>query len=207
MYYGGQWASDGTNVYMVSSFNQWGFFVSEFTGNGSYEIIVENYLPDGETCGLPRNVGIACAPDGTPYIFEALWTASKMQVYKVSKDQKTVSEYGPGIPISITSNGSTSNCAVFGINPESGQFICAVEEGESEKVLKFKYLDESLQWNDFDYSFTIGNDSAYIKEIALDCAADGITWVAVRIGNNKGGDGIEGIHLFSIGLEDDILPE
>jgi len=208
MYYASKVVYSGDKVYMVSAFNIYGFYVSECTNSGAYNHIVNNYLPEGESYGLPGNLGIDCDPDGNIFIFEALAKATKMQLYKVDKENNTVVEHGPGLPVGISSTGGTENAAAFAINPANGQIICAIEETtETSKTLVFKYLDDNLAWNDLSYTFPVGNEKAFIKEFAMDYANNGIAYVAVRIGNNKGGNGVEGIHLFSIGLEDDILPE
>lgn len=210
MYYSNATASTADKTYSVFALNQYGFFVTAYSANGSNEIIVSDLVPEGETCGLPGNLGIACAPDGTPYIFEALWKAGAMQVYKVDEANKTATAYGSPLKVVISeSMGTVDDPAAFGINPVTGQMVVAVEETaeDGSKTLKFKYMDEGGNWVDFNYSYPVGNDKAFIKEIGLGFSSDGICYVHTRIGNNKEGDGVVGIHLFKIGLEEDIIPE
>ena len=194
MYYGSVVTKYGSKVYMLSAYNQYGFYVHELTGGNTLTPIVEDYIPSGETYGLPGNFCIACDSKGTPYIFEALAKGTKMQIYKVDASGKTVSEYGPGLAITVSSLGSVTEDAAFGINPVSDMFVAVIDDPDA-KVPVFKYLDENLQWQDFTVDFAKEPKSSYI--IRYDSKGTG--YVAFTTA--------DGLEFFSIDYEDDIIPE
>lgn len=196
MYYNSAVTNSNGKVYMVSALNEYGFFVHELKGNGDFSLIINDYIPEGEQCGLPGNIGIACDSEGTPYIFEAIWSKSVMQIYKVDVEKKSLNEYATALPIAISSSGGTTHDAAFGINPVSNLVVAVVDGGEDAKSAPvFKYLDETMQWNDFDTDFADAAKSAFNVRFTK----DGVGYISFSTAN--------GIELFQIALEADILPE
>lgn len=195
MYYVSATASYGDKLYMVSAYNQYGFYVQELTGNGVVKNIIENYLPDGEQHGLPSNIGIACDKDGVIYILEVLRSKNAMQIFKVNADNSTITPYGAAFPgaLTISSSGSVTEDAAFGISSTSNQVFGVMDS--AEKTVKFMTLDESLAWSEIKTDFAAEPKSTYMVK----SAADGTVYVAFSTA--------DGIELFSLGLEADILPE
>lgn len=196
MYYCSTVAKTGDKVYLLSALNEYGFYLSEMTGNGVFAQIIEDYIPEGEKCGLPGNMGISCDSKGTPFLFEAVWSKNKMQIYKVDVAAKTVQEYAAGLPIAISSQGGTTHDASFGVNPVSDMIVAVVDGGEDAKAAPvFKYLDESLQWVDFASDFDVPAKSAFVIRFN----SKGVGYVAFSTA--------KGIELFSIDYEEDVIPE
>lgn len=192
MYYTSDIVAAGEKRYIGSSFNEFGYYIHEVGADGSLTSIVDNYIPAGEKCGLPGNVSIAADGEGNLYFLGAVWSGAIMQLYKVDIAGKTMNAYGTGIPVSISSSGGVSTKVEFGINPVSGLFVAAYDDTEGPA---FIFINESLQWNKFEVS-----DAAAAK-------------TDYKILFNKEGNGYiayisaNGIELYGIGLEADIIPE
>ncbi|MBQ0044131.1 MAG: hypothetical protein KBT05_03825 [Bacteroidales bacterium] len=195
-YYISTAAMAGDKLYLLSALNEYGFYLHEVAANGDLLPIIEDYIPEGEKCGLPGNLGLACDSKGTPYLFEAVWSKNKMQIYKVDVAAKSVAEYASGLPIAISSQGGTTHDAAFGINPVSDMVVAVVDGGEDAKSAPvFKYLDDSLQWNDFKSEFADVAKSAFVIRFN----SKGVGYVAFSTA--------KGIELFSIDYEEDVIPE
>lgn len=192
MFYGADWATDGSKLYIVGSFNEMGFYVFEATGNNAMNPVVNNVFPENEKCALPGNIGISIDGNGVPYIFEALWAQGKMQIYKVDVNAGTVTPYGATFPVSISTSGGVNTKAAFGVNPQSGMVISVVD---GETAPKFQYLDENLQWAAFESDFTVPAASNY--SVKFD--SNGCGYIAFTTADD--------LQLFTIDFEDDIIPE
>lgn len=194
MYYTSYAALTGEKAYIASSFNQFGYYVHEVNADGSLTTIVDNYLPSDAPYGLPANLQLKAGKDGALYFFAANASGDgSMQIYSVDLTGKTLKSYGAGIPITIGSNGSISVGGAFGINPVDGLTVAVY--GNKGEAPKFIYLDDSLQWSEFKVEAPVA--TATVFEIVYD--KDGNGYAAYQSEN--------GIELFRVGLEADILPE
>lgn len=194
MYYTSSAAVTDSKVYIGSSFNEFGYYVHEVNADGSLTTIVNNFLPDGAPYGLPSNLQLKTGKDGGLYLFAAVAAGDgSMQVFSVDQNAKTLKTYGAGIPITIGSSGSISVGGAFGINPVSGLTVAVY--GLKNEVPAFIYLDDSLQWS----SFTVDAPAASATTFEVLFDKDGNGYVAYQTS--------EGIVLFKVALEADVLPE
>lgn len=193
MYYTSSAVVTDSKVFIGSSFNEFGYYVHEVAGDGTLTTIVNDYVPAGEKCGLPGNVQLAAGPDGQLYLLGAVWTANVMQIYSVDQSAKTLKAYGAGIPVEISSNGSVTEGCAFGINPVTGLTVAAYGKKNAAPVIAC--LDDNLQWSNFAVELPVATDTVF--QVAFDKAGNG--YIAFLTA--------EGITLFKVGLEADILPE
>ena len=193
MYYTSSAVVTDSKVFIGSSFNEFGYYVHEVAGDGTLTTIVDNYIPDGQQCGLPNNVQLAAGVNGQLYFMGAVWKAKVMQIYSVDQSAKTLKAYGAGIPVEISDGGSVTEGCAFGVNPVTGLTVAAYGKKKNAPVIA--YLDESLQWSNFAGEFPVATDTAF--QVAFDKAGNG--YIAFQTA--------EGITLFKVGLEADILPE
>ena len=194
MYYTSSAAVTDSKVYIGSSFNEFGYYVHEVNADGSLTTLVNNFLPEGAPYGLPSNLQLKTGKDGGLYLFAAVAAGDgSMQVFSVDQNAKTLKTYGAGIPITIGSNGSISVGGAFGINPVTGLTVAVY--GLKNEVPAFIYLDDSLQWS----SFTVDAPAASATTFEVLFDKDGNGYIAYLTS--------EGIVLFKVALEADVLPE
>lgn len=190
MYYGSSVAVVGGKAYLGSSFNEFGYYVHEVNADGTLNTIVDNFIPEGEKCGLPGTFALKADSKGILYFWGAVWQAGIMQLWKVADGSFTA--YGDGVPVTISSSGSVSNKSAFGIGV-SDLFVSIVENGD--KIPVFKYLNDQYQWVDFTMDAPVAAKSA----CSMAADKDGNLFVAYI--------SADGIELYRIGLEADIIPE
>lgn len=190
MYYGSSVAVVNGKAYLGSSFNEFGYYVHEVNADGTLNTIVNNFIPANEQCGLPGTFALKADSKGTLYFWGAVWKAGVMQLWKVADG--TFTAYGDGIPVKISSSGSVSNKSTFGVGV-SDLFVSVVEN--DDKVPEFKYLNDQYQWVKFNMEAPAATKSAF--SMAAD--KDGNLFVAYI--------SADGIELYKIGLEADIIPE
>ena len=190
MYYGSSVAIVDGKAYLGSSFNEFGYYIHEVNADGTLSTIVDNFIPAGEKCGLPGTFALKADANGTLYFMGAVWNAGIMQIWKVADG--TFTAYGEGMPVTISSSGSVSNKSTFGIGV-SNLFVSIVEDGD--KIPVFQYLNEQYKWVKFEMDAPEATKSAF--SMAAD--KDGNLYAAYISAN--------GIELYRIGLEADIIPE
>ena len=194
MYYGSSAVIGDEKVFIASSFNEFGYYVHEVNADGTLTTIVDNFLPEGAPHGLPGNLQLKGGPDGSLYMLGAVRVGDgTMQVFSVDKAANTLKPYGPGIPVTISSNGGISANFGFGVNPVNGMVIVVYRQSENFDV---HYLDENLQWA---YLGPISDAKAGIN---IEFDKDGVGYVSML----TDGD-IAAIRLHKIALEEDIIPE
>ena len=190
MYYGSSAAIVDGKTYLGSSFNEFGYYVHEVNADGTLSTIVDNFIPEGEKCGLPGTFALKADSKGTLYFWGAVWNAGIMQLWKVADG--TFTPYGDGVKVKISSSGSVSNKSTFGVGV-SDLFVSVVEN--DEKIPEFQYLNDQYQWVKFSMDAPVATKSAF--SMAAD--KDGNLYVAYV--------SADGIELYKIGLEADIIPE
>lgn len=188
MYYGTSVAICNGKAYAGSSFNEFGYYVHEINADGSLKTIVDNFIPAGEKCGLPGSFCLKADANGTLYFMGAVWNAGIMQIWKVANG--TFSAYGDGFPVKISTSGSVSEDSVFGITGQN--VFVSVVDGENGTV--FQYLNDAYQWVKFDVDAPAAKGA-----FSMDTDKDGNLYVAYV--------SADGIELYKIGLEADIIPE
>lgn len=193
MYYTSSAVVTDSKVFIGSSFNEFGYYVHEVAGDGTLTTIVNDYVPAEQQCGLPNNVQLAAGVNGQLYFMGAIWKAKVMQIYSVDQSAKTLKAYGAGIPVEISDGGSVTEGCAFGINPVTGLTVAAYGKKNAAPVIAC--LDDNLQWSNFAVELPVATDTAF--QVAFDKAGNG--YIAFLTA--------EGITLFKVGLEADILPE
>lgn len=189
--------SKGT-VYAVTSNNLYGYYV--FNVSNSWETLVDNYIPDGETYGVPSSLAIKVGPDDAVYVLGAISSKAQYQIYRYNKDAATKLETFAG-PVQVTpgSSGAVKETMCFGINPTTGEIVGAYIK---ESKLYFAVIDENRQWTEFKEVEGVKTPSAG-DSIALAFAPDGTGYIAIVAEVES----VSSIELFKIGLEADVLPE
>lgn len=198
-YYGSCFTSFKGKNYMLSSFNEWGYFVYEVGDGCALTPIVYDFKPGASEYGVSSNFNIATDGDDL-YVYVYDVAAAKMQVYKVDFNEKKLVEYGEGIPATFGTTG-VNEASTFSVSP-TGLTVAAVEDAEHN--VTFKYLNSSLQWENFTLTeSTIKNSSTGVFRIAFN--SDGVGYIAypgetddVKIGK---------IEVYKIALETDVIPE
>jgi hypothetical protein len=192
MYYGSSAVIGDDKVFIASSFNEFGYYVHEVNADGTLTTIVDNFLPEGAPHGLPGNLQLKGGPDGSLYMLGAVRVGDgSMQIFSVDKAANTLKPYGPGIPVSISSNGGISADFGFAVNPVDGLTILAFDDSEN---VSFGYLDDNLQWAWFAVNPVDATSAYYID---FDKAGNG--YIAYL-------DSSKNIVLYKVALEEDIIP-
>lgn len=199
-YYGSCFTSFKGKNYMLSSFNGWGYFVYEVGDGCALTPIVYDFKPGASEYGVPSNFNIATDGDDL-YVYVYDVAAAKMQVYKVDFNERKLVEYGEGIPATFGTISGVKEASTFSVSP-TGLTVAAVEDAEHN--VTFKYLNSSLQWENFTLAESaVKNSSTGLFRIAFN--SDGVGYIAypgetddVKIGK---------IEVYKIALEADVLPE
>lgn len=192
MYYGSASAIVGNQVFIVSSLNEFGYYVHEVNSDGSLTTIVEDFHPAEAPHGLPGNLQMKAGPDGQLFILAAVRSGdNSMQVFTLDKEAGTLKTYGAGLPITVSANGGISEDYGFGVNPVDGLVVMAWDDSESTSI---SYLDDNLQWVGFTGIFDDATSPFFV-----DFTKEGTGYIAYQ--------GSENIVLYKVALEEDIIPE
>lgn len=196
VYYGSTNVVLGGKTYMLASFNMWGYFVYEIGDASALTPVVYDFKPGSSQYGLPGNLTLSTDGENL-YVFAADLSASKMQVYKVDINSKTMTEYGEGLSVTIDSNGGITGNATFSASP-SGLLVSAIND--SDKNTYFKYLNSNLQWENFPTTEKLAATTTS-PDFRIVFDSEGTGYVAYTSSeNNK-------IEVYKIALEADVLPE
>ncbi|MBR5034601.1 MAG: hypothetical protein IKX71_04770 [Bacteroidales bacterium] len=194
-YYTSAYVIVNDKVFIVSTFNGNGYYIHGIGADGTMTTVVENYVPDSAPYALPTNIQLKKGTDGTIYMMGAVNAGdNSMQIFSVDQDAHTLKTYGAGLPVTIGSGGSISQGFGFDINPLDGLFVSAYADTENAAVLS--YLDDNLQWSNFDVEAPAVSNKSPVY-VAFNSQGD--CFVSYLSAN--------GIELFRVGLEEDILPE
>ena len=193
-FYASCYAIVNDKVFLATAFNQCGYHIHEVGADGSLTPVVVNYVPGDSPHGLPSFIQIVAGKDGALYFFGADRGAGAMQLYSVDQSAKTLKSYGAGIPVEIGSSGGISIGSAIGVNPVDGLTIAAYDVKKDQKPV-IAYLDDSFQWA----PFTVDPATASDTTIQVAYSQDGKGYIAYETA--------DGIVLYSVGLEADILPE
>lgn len=214
MFYLARFAKVGDKLYGVFTSNKAGLYVYELSGSSWGSPLVSAFVPAEEETSLPGNLSCIAGPDGKMLVFTARWNKGAMQVYQF--DGSALVEYGGSFPIGIGSSGGTDD-AVFAANPVTGALFAVTKNSENQIV--FTVMDENLQWSDFSYLGSVEtlpdtsseDPNATIKVFGAPGAYGGAGLAFDEKGNAivvyPDADMKSGYHVYSVGLEDDILPE
>ena len=183
-------------TYMLAAFNMWGYMLYELGDACALSPVVYNFKPGASQYGLPANLTLSTDGENL-YVFAADVAASKMQVYKVDINSKTMTEYGEGLGITVESNGGITEDATFSASP-SGLLVLAIND--SDKNTSLKYLNSNLQWENFPTTEKLAA-TVSSADYRIAFTSDGTGYVAYT---SSEGNKIE---VYKIALEADVLPE
>lgn len=195
IFYNGPIASINGKQYGFFTANWYGLYVYEFSGSAWSTPIIQDYIEDGEKNMLPGNMATA-TKDGKILLLATNQVAAQVQIYEFD-GTATLGKYGDAIPVNVSSSGSP-DVVVFGVNPTNGQIIIVKLDEESKPW--FSVMDENRKWSDFvAVEGAPGSYGGIFMGFDLNGSAL-IVWPDKDRAQN-------GFPLYSIGLEDDILPE
>lgn len=192
-YYGSANTTHKGKTYMLSSFNEWGYFIHEVGDDCALKTVVYNYKPGTSKYGVGTNMAISSDGENL-YVFASDESNTKMQVYKVDFEGKTLTEYGEGLTVSI-SKGAPQESAAFAAS-SNGLLVSAIEDSDHNTY--FKYLNANLQWE----NFTMPESPVAISSTGdyhIVFNSEGTGYIAYTSAN--------GIEIYKIALEADVLPE
>lgn len=210
-HYGDQGASDGVfyagvtakdskgNVYVATSSNLYGYYL--FNVSNNWEMMVENFLDEGEPYGVPGCLSVLVGPEDVLYVFASVSSKAQYQLYRynANSDKKLEAFAGP-IQMTAGGSGTIKETMRVGVNPVTGEIVGAYV---MDSKLYFGVIDENRQWTEFTEVPTTSPVAAG-DAFALKFAPDGTGYLAVVLAPEKV---VTSIDLFKIGLEEDILPE
>ena len=193
-FYGSANTTHKGKTYMLSSFNEWGYFIHEVGDDCSLQTVVYDYKPGTSDYGVFVNMTISSDGENL-FAFVSDKSNTKMQVYKVDFEGKTLTEYGEGLTVTISTNGTPKESAAFAASP-SGLLVSAIEDSDNNTY--FKYLNSNLQWENFTMSeapVKISSTGDY--HIVFNSEGTGyIAYTSDKV-----------IEVYKVALEADVLPE
>lgn len=197
MYYTSCAVENDGKIYIVSSFNQFGYYVHEVNADGTLKTIVDNFIPDNAPYGIGSNLQMKLGPNGTLYVLAVVNAGdNSMQVYTVDQNAGTLKPYGAGSSaISILSTGAEEDYGMA-VNPIDGLVVSVYDTEKGKGAPVFAYLDDNLQWNTFEVDNPALSTSAFYMQFDKTGENCYVAYMAA-----------DGINLYRIGLEADILPE
>jgi len=215
-FYGGPTAKLGDKTYGFFTANLCGIYVYELSGLTWSKMLIEDFKAEGETFMNCGNFATANR-DGKILLLATHHQASVDQIY--SFDGTALTPYGASFEITIGGMANAPQRVMFGVNPTNNQI--AVVKMDPEHYPMYSFMDENLQWEDFAYVGTVvtsqkenpeGGEPTTVTEHDIPAATDD-TFFALF--DTKGTlyviwpdvDKKSGYHVYSISLEDDILPE
>ena len=164
------------------------------SGSAWSQAIIQDYMEQGEKNMLPGNMATAIKNDKI-LLLATNQVAAQEQIYEF--DGSKLAKYGDAFAIPVTSSGSP-NPVVFGVNPVNGQVM--VVKLDDEKKPWFSVMDANGKWEDF---VAVEEGLASYGGLAMGFDKNGNALVVYP----DDARGQSGYPLYSIGLEDDILPE
>lgn len=195
MFYVAQAVPVGDELYVVMSLNYYGYYLYKVKSN-TWTKVIEDFMPEGETLGIPTNLTIRKDADDNVFVFAASSKAAKMQIYAI-QDNKFV-KYADALAYTAGSSGSIAEASTFFIRPD-GTFVVIRINKESE-LPEFCVLDENRQWTEWQTA----NDVKQYSGFDAAMAPDGTILCAYT---SRDEAKVTRIESFTIGMEPDILPE
>ena len=203
VFYCASGANTASAAYVITSVNGHGYSVYKNTDGSNWSLVVDNFVPEGETLGVP-SPSLRLDKDGNLYALVSRYTNGTMQVYKLDEANATLVPYGNMLSAVYTEGPQLT------INPVTNEFIAVKLHniGTSSNPVyqpQWASLDaETKQWSDF--SAIVVDGSARSFQLAYN--ASGEVYLAYYLQTPVEGVGTAtSIELCKIGIEDDILPE
>lgn len=194
IFYSGPTAVLNGKTYGFFTANYYGVYAYELSGSSWSKALIENYKETGENNMLPGNMATAIKNDKI-LLLATNQVAAQEQIYEF--DGSKLAKYGDAFAIPVSAGGSP-NPVVFGVNPVNGQVM--VVKLDDEKKPWFSVMDANGKWEDF---VAVEDGLASYGGLAMGFDKNGNALVVYP----DDARGQSGYPLYSIGLEDDILPE
>lgn len=222
IFYSGTVVKMNGKAYGMVTANQYGLYVYELSGSSWSTMIVDNYKADGEDYMNPGNFAIA-EKDGKILLLGTLTKTKQDQLFVF--DGTSFKPYGNPFDVSEgwSSIANTPSEAHMGVNPVNGQIV--VVKCDPDDYPMYSIMNENLQWEEFVFLGTAtkkvieadpaveGSEPEIVYEHDIPAAYGGTCSLAF----DKAGNILvfypnserkeSGFPLYSIGLEDDVLPE
>lgn len=195
IFYNGPTATLNGKVYAFLTANWYGLYVYELSGSTWSTAIIQDYMEEGEKNMLPGNMATA-VKDGKILLLATNQVAAQEQIYEFDGTSE-LKKYGDAFDITVSSSGSP-NPAVFAVSPVDGQVMVVMLDDEAKPL--YSVMDANRKWEAF---VTLPEAPASYGGLAMGFDKNGN---ALVIWPDKD-RGESGFPLYSIGLEDDILPE
>ena len=209
-------------AYGMVTANQYGLYVYELSGPSWSTLIVDNYKADGEDYMNPGNFSIA-EKDGKILLLGTLSKTKQDQLFTF--DGTSFKPYGDPFDVSVgwSSISNAPSEAHMGVNPVNGQIV--VVKCDKDDYPMYTIMNENLQWEDFAFLGTaiktvIPPDPGVedsVEEIVYEHDIPAAYGGSCALAFDKAGNILviypnaerkeSGFPLYSIGLEEDILPE
>ena len=214
LFYSGTAVKMNGKTYGFATANQYGMYVYELSGASWATKIVDNYKAEGEDFMNPGNFSLAIK-DGKILMLGTLTKTKQDQLFLF--DGQGFTPYGGTFDVSegwLSSSTNSPSEAHMGVNPVTGQVV--VIRTDENNYPKYSILNDNLQWEEFVYLGTTTTKEAEgnpVIEHDVPAAYGGTTALAFDNAGNilviypDDARGQSGFPLYSIGLEDDILPE
>lgn len=203
--------TDTDQCYVVTSSNYQGYYLYSIKNN-TWTKIVESFMPEGETYGVPSNLTMRKGPDGKIYIFAALSAAHKMQIYRFNESTKTFETFADALEYTAGSSGAIAEPSTFFIRPDGT--IVVVKIGKEDSFPYFCLLDSNRRWTEWT---KIATPNPQYSGFSATMLPDGTVFgafesrLSLPTGQIKDGAPVNAnyghLESFTIGLEADILPE
>ena len=194
IFYNGPTATLNGKVYAFLTANWYGLYIYELSGSTWSTAIIQDYMEEGEKNMLPGNMATAIK-DGKILLLATNQVAAQEQIYEF--DGTNLAKYGDAFAINVSSSGSP-NPAVFGVNPVNGQVMLVMLDDDGKP--QYSMMDDNRKWESF---LAIPDAPGSYGGLAMGFDKNGNALVVYP----DAGRGEMGFPLYSIGLEDDILPE
>ncbi len=195
VFYTGAALTDSDAAYVVTSSNLYGYYLYKIQNN-NWTKLVEDFMPEGEEFGVASNLTIRKGTDGKIYVFAAVPTAAKMQLYTYEND--TFVKFADALQFNAGSSSTIKDAASFFIRPD-GTFV-VVRINSETSLPEFCILDENRQWT----AWQTANDVKQYSGFSAAMTADGTILAAYT---SRDESKVSRIESFTIGMEPDILPE
>ena len=211
IFYSGPVTKLNGKTYGFFTANKYGIYVYELTGSSWSNKVIDNYKAEGEEYMNCGNF-MTAMKDGKILLMTTLQTQNKDQLYQFDGTQLT--PYGDTFDVSIGGMANAPEDVRFAVNPVDGQIV--VFKHDDDNYVMYSFMDENLRWGDFTYvgtsSKSVGEDGAEVTTHDVPACYGGSFSVHYDTKGNllviwPDDTRKTGFHLYTICLEDDILPE
>ena len=189
--------------YALMHFNEYGFYIVKINDDFSVTPILEDYKPEGADHAIPGNAKMCT--DGTDlYLMETNASASVVELYKYSLNDKSISTIGNTIPLEVTSTGGVKRMTNFAISSDDKTLVVLAEEDvDGSSYISYAICDENCMFEEL----TRLSDKVVRDNMCIEYAGDNTFYISMVSTEKIDGTSVYAVELFKIALEADIIPE